>query len=163
MKHSVKISFMAIVAMFAFSVVAKAQDLVTFDGEKFSVQHPKEYADVIDDWTPGVVNEWKKDDQHKLSVWPDEFSDTTVETLKDWGGIMKQDLAEKNEGWTIEEPVVSGNYLTIRMTAGDAVQYYYATVVDGKNFFDGKMSFLAAEEAQYKPVLEAVIASIKKK
>ena len=63
---------MALAAMFAFNTVADAQiaEMVTYDGKDFTVQHPKEYADVIDDWTPGVVNEWKKDDKHKLSVWP---------------------------------------------------------------------------------------------
>ena len=65
MKHSLKTTVMALAAMFAFNTVADAQiaEMVTYDGKDFTVQHPKEYADVIDDWTPGVVNEWKKDSQ----------------------------------------------------------------------------------------------------
>ena len=154
--------FFAIVMM-AFALTPSAQaEMVTYDGAKFSVQHPKDYADVVDDWTPGVVNEWKKDANHKLSVWPDEYGDATLETLKDWGNIMKQDFEEKDEGWKVDAPVINGKYLSIRMVAGDVVQYYYTIVEDGLNF-TGKMSFLASEEAQYMPIFDAVLASIKKK
>ncbi len=154
--------FLAI-SMIVSTLAAGAQsEMVTYDGEKFSVQHPKEYADVVDDWYPGVVNEWKADDKHKLSVWPDQYGDATLETLGDWGCIMKQDFESKDEGWKVDEPVVNGKVLTIRMTAGDVVQYYYTIVENGLNF-TGKMSFLESEEAKYKPIFSAVLASIKKK
>ena len=158
-----KKSFIAIAMMVSALTVSAQSEMVTYDGEKFSAQHPKEYADVVDDWTPGVVNEWKKDDTHKLSIWPEEFGEATTETLKDWGRIMKQDFEEKDEGWKVDEPVINGNVLTIRMIAGDVVQYYYTIVVEDHYNFTGKMSFLASEETQYKPIFDAVLASIKKK
>lgn len=153
---------LTMVAFVAMAMTASAQEMVTYNGAKFSVQHPKEYADVIDSWTPDVVNEWKKDDNHYLSVWPDEYSDATLDNLTSWGTMMKQDFEGKDEGWKVDEPVVNGKYLTIRMTAGDVVQYYYLIVEDGLNF-EGRMKFLVSEEAKYKPIFDAVIASIKKK
>ena len=153
----------SILAFAAITLTANAQgEMVTYSGEKFSVQHPKEYADVVDDWTPGVVNEWKKDDNHKLSVWPDEYSDVTLENLNYWGDYKKQEFEEKDEGWKVDDPVVKGKCLTLRMTAGDIVQYFYY-VVDNGLVFEGKMTFLTSEEAKYKPVFDAVLASIKKK
>lgn len=153
----------SILALVVITLTANAQnEMVTYNGEKFSVQHPKEYADVVDDWTPGVVNEWKKDDNHKLSVWPDDYSDVTLETLNYWGEYKKQEFEQKDEGWKVDDPVVKGKYLTIRMTAGDIVQYFYFVVEDGL-VFEGKMSFLTSEESKYKPVFDAVLASIKKK
>ena len=107
---------------------------------------------------------WKKDDKHQLSIWPEEYGQADMESLKDWGTIMKQDFEEKDEGWKVDEPVIKGNILTIRMVAGDLVQYYYTIVVEGKyNNVTGKMSFLVSEEAKYKPVFDAVLASIKVK
>ena len=47
------------------------------------------------------------------------------------------------------------------MVAGDVVQYYYFKI--DKMNIDGKMTFLVSEEAKYKPVFDAVVASIKKK
>ena len=130
----------SILAFAAITLTANAQgEMVTYSGEKFSVQHPKEYADVVDDWTPGVVNEWKKDDNHKLSVWPDEYSDVTLENLNYWGDYKKQEFEQKDEGWKVDAPVVKGKYLTLRMTAGDIVQYFYF-VVDNGLVFEGKMS-----------------------
>ena len=152
---------LAMVAFVAMAMTASAQEMVTYDCEKFSVQHPKEYADVVDSWS-NVVNEWKKDDNHYLSVWPDEYSDATLDNLTTWGSMMKQDFEGKDEGWKVDEPVINGKYLTIRMTAGDVVQYYYIIVGDGLNF-EGRMKFLISEEAKYKPIFDAVIASIKKK
>ena len=138
-------------------------EMATFSGEKFTVQHPKEYVGIVDDWFPNVVNEWKKDDKHMLTVWPEEFGETDVEELKDWGRIMKEDFQDKPEGWKVDEPVVKGNILTIRMVAGDVVQYYYTIVPEGRYNFTGRMSFLVSEEANYKPIFDAVLASIKKK
>lgn len=153
----------SILALAVITLTANAQgEMVTYSGEKFSVQHPKEYADVVDDWTPGVVNEWKKDDNHKLSVWPDEYSDVTLENLNYWGDYKKQEFEQKDEGWKVDDPVIKGKYLTLRMTAGDIVQYFYF-VVDNGLVFEGKMTFLTSEEAKYKPVFDAVLASIKKK
>lgn len=155
--------FFSILAFAAITLTANAQvEMVTYNGEKFSVQHPKEYADVVDDWDPGVVNEWKKDDNHKLSVWPDEYSDVKVEDFNYWGNYKKQEFEEKDEGWKVDDPVIKGKSLTLRMTAGDIVQYFYY-VVDNGLVFEGKMTFLTSEEAKYKPVFDAVLASIKKK
>lgn len=153
---------LTMVAFVVLAMTASAQEMVTYDGEKFSVQHPREYKDVIDSWTPGVVNEWKKDDNHKLSVWPDEYSDVTLANLNIWGPLKKSEYEEKDEGWKVDQPVVEGKYLTLRMTAGDVVQYYYLIADDGITF-EGKMSFLISEEEDYKPVFDAVITSIKKK
>lgn len=136
-------------------------EMVTFDGKDFTVQHPKEYADVIDDWTPGVVNEWKKDDKHTLTVWPDEYSEIKEENLSWWANEKKDEFAGKDEGWKVDEPVINKGFFTIRMVAGDVVQYYYFKI--DKMNIDGKMTFLVSEEAKYKPVFDAVVASIKKK
>lgn len=166
MTSSIKTTVMALVAMFAFSTVADAQtpaNLVTYSGKEFSVQHPKEYVDVIDDWTPGVVNEWKKDDKHKLTVWAEEEGQATEATLKEWGTIMKDNYEAKDIDWEVDEPVINGKVLTMRMEADGMVQYYYTIVVGGSFNFTGTMSFLASEEAHYKPIFDAVIASIKKK
>ena len=138
-------------------------EMVTFSGEKFTVQYPKEYVGIVDDWFPDMVNEWKKDDKHMLTVWPEELGETDVEGLKDWGRIMKDDFKDKPEGWNVDEPVINGNIMTIRMVAGDVVQYYYTIVPEGKYNFTGRMSFLVSEEANYKPIFDAVLASIKKK
>lgn len=140
-----------------------AEGMVTYDGKDFSVQHPKEYADVIDDWAPGVVNEWKKDDKHKLTVWAEEEGQATEATLKEWGTIMKDNYEAKDIDWEVDEPVINGKVLTMRMEADGMVQYYYTIVVGGSFNFTGTMSFLASEEAHYKPIFDAVIASIKKK
>lgn len=144
---------------------AKASvEMVSYDGEKFSCQYPKEYVGQEDSWFPGVLNVWKKDDKHQLSIWPEEYGDAKLDNLKDWGAIMKQDFEEKDEGWKVDEPVIKNNILTIRMVAGEVVQYYYTIVLDGKyNNVTGKMSFLVSEEAKYKPVFDAVLASIKVK
>lgn len=144
---------------------AKASvEMVSYDGEKFSCQYPKEYVGQEDSWFPGVLNVWKKDDKHQLSIWPEEYGDAKLDNLKDWGAIMKQDFEEKDEDWKVDEPVIKNNILTIRMVAGDVVQYYYTIVLDGKyNNVTGKMSFLVSEEAKYKPVFDAVLASIKVK
>lgn len=44
LKKTLKISLVALVAMFTFNIAVGAQtktDMVTFDGKEFSVQHPK--------------------------------------------------------------------------------------------------------------------------
>ena len=46
----------------AASAAKPSVEMATFSGEKFTVQHPKEYVGIVDDWFPNVVNEWKKDD-----------------------------------------------------------------------------------------------------
>ena len=166
LKKTLKISLVALVAMFTFNIAVGAQtktDIVTFDGKEFSVQHPKDYADVADAWDSSIVNEWKKDDQHKLTVWAEEYGQATVATLKEWGTIMKDNYEAKDIDWVVDEPIINGNVLTMRMEADGVVQYYYTIVPEGSFNFTGTMSFLLNEEDHYKPIFDAVLASIKKK
>ena len=154
--------------MAAFAVMTmcvNAQDLVTYDGAKFAVPHPADYADVVDPWDD-AVNEWKKDDQHRLTVWYyDDASD--VANMKTYGELMKMqketNLDDEPTGWQVEVPVVKGNIMTIRSVKDDVVCILYLVNIQDTECFKGEFTFLQSEEAQYKPILDSILTGLKKK
>ena len=159
-----------ILTMMAFVAIAmtinaqNAVDLVTYDGPQFSVLHPKDYKDVVDPWDD-AVNVWKKDDNHKLTVW---YGDdvTPVDMLKLYGETVKMSKEDSEDGtpaWKIDDPIVKDNIMMLRKVRDELVEYDYVVVIRDAEAFTGVMSFMLDEEATYLPVLEKILLTLKKK
>ena len=157
--------FLLTAVLAAMTMCVNAQDLVTYDGPKFSVQHPADYKDVVDPWDD-AVNEWKKSDGIRLTVWFESDCATTDQLLVLADMVKQQretDADDQPTGWKAENPVQKGNIVTIRSVKGDIVCYEYLLNIGGSDCFKGEFTFLQSEEAQYKPLLDTILASIKKK
>lgn len=158
---------LAVIAFAAISMTVSAQvvkDLVTYDGPQFSVQHPKDYKDVVDPWDD-AVNVWKKDDNHKLSVW---YGDdvTPVDMLKLYGETVKMSKENPDDGtpgWKIDDPIIKDNIMILRKVREEFVEYDYVVVIQETEAFTGVFSCMLNEEEEYLPILNKILHTMKKK
>lgn len=150
------------VAFAAMCMTASAQELVTYTGEEFIVQHPAEYKDVVDSWS-NSVNEWKMDDSHNLTCWYDDDACKVVE-FNMYAAAQKMVMEEK--GMTCDDPVINGKICTVRGVKGNQVEYSYVVNFGVKTYSEclkGKFRCLVSDEAKYKSMLDTILSTLKLK
>ena len=191
MKRTIKLSVMALVAMFAFSTVVDAQELETYTGTNFIIQHPAEFVGEDDDWGAGA-NQWKMDDNHLLTCWYDD----DVGEDDDWGAganqwkmddnhlltcwydddackivefdmfAAVQKIGMEDKGMTCGDPVINGKICTLRGVKDNQVEYAYVVYFGIKTDSEclrGKFRCLVSDEAKYKPILDTILSTMQLK
>ena len=159
MKRTIKLSVMALVAMFAFSTVADAQELETYTGSNFIIQHPAEFIGEDDDWGAGA-NLWKMDDSHLLTCWYDDDACKMVE-FEMFAAAQKYGMEDK--GMTCGEPVINGKICTLRGVKDNQVEYAYVVYFGVKTDSEclrGKFRCLVSDEAKYKPIFDTILSTM---
>ena len=159
--------FLMFVVFAALSSTAGAQELKTYDGPKSTNQYPADFEPVVYDWSDedGVVV-WKKDDNHSLEIYIQEgFS--TVDELANNGEYMKKeksvDFYDKPSGWKAGDVVVKGKTMYFRAVKDGICSYGFLVNIKNDDCFKGEMIFPESEETKYKPMLEKILSSLKKK
>ena len=152
----------AIVAFAAICIAASAQELVTYTGSEFIVQHPAEFKGEEDVWGAGA-NEWKMDDNHLLTCWYDEDACKVVE-FDMYAAVQKIGMEDK--GMTCGDPVIKGNICTLRGVKDNQVEYAYVVNFGIKTYSEcltGKFRCLVSDEAKYKPMFDTILSTMKLK
>ena len=159
--------FLMFVAFAALCIPASAQELKTYDGPKSTNQYPADFEPVVYDWSDedGVVV-WKKDDNHSLEIIiQEDFS--TVDDLASNGEYLKSekevDFYDKPTGWKTGDVVVKGKIMYFRAVKDGICCYGFLVNIKDDDCFKGEMIFPESEETKYKPMLEKILSTVKKK
>lgn len=159
--------FFMFVAFAAMCITASAQDLKTYDGPHSISQYPADFEPVVFSWSDedGVVI-WKKDDQHSLEIIiQEDFS--TVDDLASNGEYMKGekevDINDNPSGWKTGDVVVKGKIMYFRAVKDGICSYGFLVNFKDDDCFKGEMIFPESEETKYKPMLEKILSTLKKK
>lgn len=167
MRQSIKISvqpmkkILMMVALMAMTLTVSAQDVKTYEFEKFTAVYP---ADFELNMVWGECWGFKIGDDHLYEVVIDPYC-TTLNGLKDYGDYRKESMEEK--GFKCDEPVVQGNTVYVRGVNGNQVHYDFAVKdasLPEEEAFRGFFYCLTSDEAKYKPIfLEKLLPGLKLK
>lgn len=151
----------AILALAAMTLTASAQDVKTYEFDKFIAVYPADFKEKIV-W--GDVDGFNIDDDHLYEVVIDPYC-CDLNGLKDFGIDRKESLEEK--GFKCDEPVVKGNTVYVRGVNGNKVRYWFAVKDAGlpdEQAFRGLFWCLTSDEAKYKPIFtEKMLPGLKLK
>ena len=152
----------AIVIFAAMCITAGAQELETYTGSNFIIQHPAEFIGEDDDWGASV-NQWKMDDSHLLTCWYDDDACKIVE-FDMFAAVQKIGMEDK--GMTCGDPVINGKICTLRGVKDDQVEYAYVVYFGVKTDSEclrGKFRCLVSDEAKYKPIFDTILSTMQLK
>ena len=152
----------AMVIFAAMCITAGAQELKTYTGSNFIIQHPAEFIGEDDDWGAGA-NQWKMDDNHLLTCWYDDDACKMVE-FDMYAAVQKYGMEDK--GMTCGEPVINGKICTLRGVKDDQVEYAYVVYFGVKTDSEclrGKFRCLVSDEAKYKPIFDTILSTMQLK
>jgi hypothetical protein len=156
---------MIFLAFAAMCFTANAQDLKTYDGPNSINQYPADF-EPQDPFDGDEITIWQKDDNHTLEIYIQEDY-ATIDGLADQGEGMRNwkisDFNDNPTGWKADDVVVKGNIMYFRATKEGICSYEFVVNFKGRDCFRGEMKFPVSEEAKYKPMLETILSSLKKK
>ena len=148
-------------ALAAMTLTASAQDVKTYEMDKFITVYPADFKPKIV-W--GSCDGFEKGEDHLYEVVIDPYC-CDLDGLKDFGIDRKESLEEK--GFKCDEPVVNGNMVYVRGVNGNKVRYWFAVKdagLPGEKAFRGLFWCLTSDEAKYKPILiEKIMPGLKLK
>lgn len=160
--------FFAIAVFAIIALTANAQGpvkILTYNGESFSVDYPADYTP-LENSLGGDVSDWKKDDNHVLEFYTNEDYAAPSDLL-DLGKTIKllkeEDWDGNPTGWQVDEPVVDGKVMYVRCVKDNLLCWEFVVSYKDRNCFKGKLTCLLSEEKQFKPVLNCILYTSKKK
>lgn len=148
-------------AFAAMTLTVSAQDVKTYEFEKFVAVYPADFKEKIV-W--GDVDGFNIDDDHLYEVVIDPYC-ATLDGLKEYGDYRKESREEK--GYKCDEPVVNGNSVYVRGVKDNQVVYDFIVkdaAMPDEEAFRGFFYCLTSDEAKYKPIfLEKMMPGLKLK